>query len=38
MCDVPFSSGAEFVVGGPTSDEEDVGTSTGAPIEVLSSF
>ena len=30
LCDVPCSSGTEFVVGRPTSDEEAVGASTGA--------
>ena len=33
---VPYSSGTDFVVGCSTSEEEAVGASTGAPVEILS--
>ena len=38
VCGVPYSSGTEFVVGRSTSDEEAVGASTGAPMEIPSSL
>ena len=38
VCGVPCSSETEFVVGRSTSDEEAVGASTGAPMEIPSSL
>ena len=38
VCDVPCSSGTEFVEGRPTSEERVVGPSTGAPMEIPSSL
>ena len=38
VCGVPHSSGTEFVVGRSASDEEVVGASTGAPMEIPSSL
>ena len=35
---VPYSSGTEFVVRRSTSEEEIVGASTGAPMEIPSSL
>ena len=38
VCGVPYSSGTEFLVGRFASEEEAVGASTGAPIEIPSSL
>ena len=38
VCGVPYSSGTEFVVGRSASEEEAVGASTGAPMEIPSSL
>ena len=38
LCDVPCSSGTEFVVGRSKSIKEAVGAATGAPMEVPSSL
>ena len=38
VCGVPCSSRTEFVMGRSTSKEEAFGTSTGAPMEIPSSF
>ena len=35
---VPYSSGTEFLVGHPASEEEAVGALTGAPMEIPSSL
>ena len=37
VCDLPCSSGTEFVVGQSKPDEEAVGASPGAPMEIPSS-
>ena len=37
VCGVSYSPGTEFVVGLSTSEEEAVGASTGAPMEIPSS-
>ena len=37
-CGVPYSSGTKFVVGRSMSCKEAVGASTGAPMEIPSSF
>ena len=34
VCGVPCSSGAEFVVGQSASEEEAIGASAGAPMEI----
>ena len=38
VCEVPCSSGTEFVVGRSASKEEAFGASTGAPMEIPSSL
>ena len=38
LCGVPCSSGTEFIVGRSASEEEAVGASTGAPMEIPSSL
>ena len=38
VCGVPYSSGTEFVGGRSATEEEAVGPSTGAPMEIPSSL